>query len=747
MSYSNVNEQGEYAALVEGTQGEGDLNANTQDYYDIYGNNITGETTNNAAYMDNPTNMRIVANMSNGGGVDEEAPLGTPLTYVIGKEGEYSGSVDYGQVGERKRLYTDLKYTRYFLIYVICLLVILCYYFYYGEYARILYGTNYNGKICGKHLKNYPYLYYPLSPKTSKGEILSKYGKCLESCPTSDHLGEKQSNELVKDGDKKKKSFFEDSFFFFDKNKKREITDKKGNKTTNVVYSDYTKSTNNNLYVEYSLNSPFYDTTNIMNICYPKDKILRQKIINIIFTNRYKTFVNLFSLHNSFFFVFLFVLIAVGLSFIYLLFLHYFPTLTFHIFLISYILSVLFFPIYFIHKHLYLLFNPVKGSLFSYHYLLSILICFVILAHGIISFFMLYIYKNTYKYTSRLVEITLNFIYNMSNMLYAPIVITAISLVWFLLWTCAYIYVMTAGTLYEQRLNLELDSNGNSEIVSLQKVFYYFKSSYFFSILWIYLYFFICEILQSLNQFTISYLGAVWYFCDKNSLNYNLSAGATMRTILSYHFGSLVLSSFINLCTKHFRVFFFWTNSTLSLPFFFSDLIHSLKGRFHFVLKPISRIIDMYTISAYCEMSMTSYPYSLACHTSSKKLINSTSPAASLHGITYVLNIIFPCFTTLVVTFFSFNIFNSFQAYNDLFSPSFIPNPFFVSLTIGVLCGVITSYFITIVSTLADSVLYCFICECYQKQMIDENPLRKIYTPTLLRELILEMYEEYNTRM
>ncbi|SBS87275.1 inner membrane complex suture component, putative [Plasmodium ovale curtisi] len=476
MSYSNVNEQGEYAALVEGTQGEGDLNANTQDYYDIYGNNITGETTNNAAYMDNPTNMRIVANMSNGGGVDEEAPLGTPLTYVIGKEGEYSGSVDYGQVGERKRLYTDLKYTRYFLIYVICLLVILCYYFYYGEYARILYGTNYNGKICGKHLKNYPYLYYPLSPKTSKGEILSKYGKCLESCPTSDHLGEKQSNELVKDGDKKKKSFFEDSFFFFDKNKKREITDKKGNKTTNVVYSDYTK------------------------------------------------------------------------------------------------------------------------------------------------------------------------------------MITAISLVWFLLWTCAYIYVMTAGTLYEQRLNLELDSNGNSEIVSLQKVFYYFKSSYFFSILWIYLYFFICEILQSLNQFTISYLGAVWYFCDKNSLNYNLSAGATMRTILSYHFGSLVLSSFINLCTKHFRVFFFWTNSTLSLPFFFSDLIHSLKGRFHFVLKPISRIIDMYTISAYCEMSMTSYPYSLACHTSSKKLINSTSPAASLHGITYVLNIIFPCFTTLVVTFFSFNV-------------------------------------------------------------------------------------------
>ncbi|SBT30456.1 inner membrane complex suture component, putative [Plasmodium ovale wallikeri] len=466
MSYSNVNGQGEYAALVEGAQGEGYMNANTQDYYDMYGNNITGETINNAVYMDNPTNMGNVANTSNGGGVDEEAPLGTPLTYVIGNEGEYCGSVDYGQIGE----------------------------------------------------------------------ILSKYGKCLESCPTSDHLGEKQSNELVTDGDKKKKSFFEDSFFFFDKNKKREITDKKGNKTTNVVYSDYTK------------------------------------------------------------------------------------------------------------------------------------------------------------------------------------MITAVSLVWFLLWTCAYVYVMTAGTLYEQRLNLELDSNGNSEIVSLQKVFYYFKSSYFFSILWIYLYFFICEILQSLNQFTISYLGAVWYFCDKNSLNYNLSAGATMRTILSYHFGSLVLSSFINLCTKHFRVFFFWTNSTLSLPFFFSDLIHSLKGRFHFVLKPISRLIDMYTISAYCE-------------------------------ITYVLNIIFPCFTTLVVTFFSFNIFNSFQTYNDLFSPSFIPNPFFVSLTIGVLCGVITSYFITIVSTLADSVLYCFICECYQKQMIDENPLRKIYTPTLLRELILEMYEEYSTRM
>lgn len=84
--------------------------------------------------------------------------------------------------------------------------------------------------------------------------------------------------------------------------------------------------------------------------------------------------------------------------------------------------------------------------------------------------------------------------------------------------------------------------------------------------LWIYLYFFICEILQSLNQFTISYLGnekcsfltickchfsklksapfhmyghntypfagAVWYFCDKNSLNYNLSAGATMSNFL-----------------------------------------------------------------------------------------------------------------------------------------------------------------------------------------------------------------------
>ncbi|SCP02637.1 inner membrane complex suture component, putative [Plasmodium malariae] len=750
MSTNNMNKQGEYEALIDDGQHANANNAgmNTEEYYNIYGNNINS------------------ANINNVDSTNEHVPLGTPLTYIVGNEGEYIGNMHCENSQEKKRLLTDLKYCSFFIGYIIILLFIILYYLYYGEYARILYGTNYNGQICGKHLKKYAYLYYPLSPKSSKPDILNRYAKCVESCPTSNEYNnnKKLKNSLTKGGEKNEKnennmtsttnkkniqnikSFFENSFSFFDKNKKNVIMDKKGNTTTNVVYSDYTKSSNSNVYVEYSLNSPYYDSTNIMNICYPKDKTLREKVIYTVFTNRYKVFVNLFSFHNSFFFVFLFVFISLFLCFIYLLLLYYISTTAFHFFLISFPCLMLFCPIYFIHKHLYLIFNPVKGSFFSYHYILSILLCLAIVAHGIISFFILYLYKNTYKYTSRLISITLNFIYNMSTMLYSPIVVSLLSFIWFLISARLYVYIMTAGSTYENRIYLELDSNGNSEIVSLQKIFFYFKSSYLFSIFWIYSFFFVCEILQSLNQFTISYLGTVWYFGDKNSSNYNISGDETMKTILNHHFGSLILSSFISLSTKHMRILFFWTNSTLSLPFFFDHSIQHLKEKFQFILKPISEMIDKYTMSAYCEMSMTSYPYLQACDISSKKLVNSTSPAASLHGITYILNIIIPCFTILVVTFFSFNIFNNFQRYNDLFSPNFIPNPFFAALTIGVLCGIITSYFITVIPTLADSILYCFICECYQKQMIDESPMRKIFTPILLREFILEIYEEYNTK-
>ncbi|SBS89462.1 inner membrane complex suture component, putative (ISC3) [Plasmodium malariae] len=524
-----MNKQGEYEALIDDGQHANANNAgmNTEEYYNIYGNNINS------------------ANINNVDSTNEHVPLGTPLTYIVGNEGEYIGNMHCENSQEKKRLLTDLKYCSFFIGYIIILLFIILYYLYYGEYARILYGTNYNGQICGKHLKKYAYLYYPLSPKSSKPDILNRYAKCVESCPTSNEYNnnKKLKNSLTKGGEKNEKnennmtsttnkkniqnikSFFENSFSFFDKNKKNVIMDKKGNTTTNVVYSDYTKSSNSNVYVEYSLNSPYYDSTNIMNICYPKDKTLREKVIYTVFTNRYKIY-------------------------------------------------------------------------------------------------------------------------------------------------------------------LELDSNGNSEIVSLQKIFFYFKRT-------------------------------VWYFGDKNSSNYNISGDETMKTILNHHFGSLILSSFISLSTKHMRILFFWTNK--------------------FILKPISEMIDKYTMSAYCEMSMTSYPYLQACDISSKKLVNSTSPAASLHGITYILNIIIPCFTILVI-------FNNFQRYNDLFSPNFIPNPFFAALTIGVLCGIITSYFITVIPTLADSILYCFICECYQKQMIDESPMRKIFTPILLREFILEIYEEYNTK-
>ncbi|GAW82917.1 hypothetical protein, conserved [Plasmodium gonderi] len=737
MNYSDERRKGEYASLIERTDKGDNMNINTHDFDDNLNRN----------------NLKCGKNINNQSSENENVPLGTPLTYIVGNEGEYVGGqpMNYEHIEGNKRLHTDVKYSVYFFTYIFVLFICILYYFYHGDYARVLYGTNYNGKICGRHMKNYSYLYFPLSPKLPKMEILSKYGKCLESCPTLEERKkeEKQKEEIAETnlsgGAKSKESFFENPFSFFDKTKKETIVDKKGNRTTNVVYGDYTKSLHNNLYVEYSLNSPYYDTVNIMNICYPRDKVLRQKVINIVFTDRYKTLVNLFSFHNAVFYVFLFVFLTIILCFIYLFSLYYIPAATFHLSLTLFICSMFFYPIYFIHKHLYLLFNPIKGTFFSYHYLTSIFVCFVLLAHGIIYLFILYLYKNTYKYTHRLITVTLNFINNVSNVLYSPFIVSVFSFLWFFIWMYGYIYIMTAGALHEKRLQLELDKNGNSEIVSLQKVFHYFRSSYIFSIFWIYSYFFVCEILQSLNQFTISYLGAVWYFCDKNSVNYNLSAQATMKTILNYHLGSLILSSFINLCTKHLRVLFFWTNSTLSLPFFSNETIHNLKERFSLFLRPISNLIDKHTVVAYCEISMTSYPYLFSCYASSKKLINSTSPAASLHGITYIVNIIFPCLTTLIVTFVSFNIFNNFERYRDLVSPSFVPNPFFASFIIGVLCGEITSYFITIISTITDSILYCFICECYQKQMIDENPLRKIYTPPLLKELILEIYQDYNT--
>ncbi|CAA9990305.1 conserved Plasmodium membrane protein, unknown function [Plasmodium knowlesi strain H] len=759
MNHSDAASRGEYEALVEGVDPMGNRSIGAHDM-----------TCGSINIREDPT---------------EQVPMGTPLTYVVGNAGEHIGGnhpgrgylergshlegshhvgsyTKYDHAHENKRIHTDNKYSAYFFAYILFLSICMICYLYHGNYARILYGTNYNGKICGKDMKNHSYLYFPLSPKLSKMEILNKYGKCLESCPTSDEANkmkkEKDGEKTNHSGNadmKEKATYFDNPLFstssssyssLFVKKKSEQIMDKQGNKATNVVYSDYTKSKNNNLYVEYSLISPYYDTVNIMNICYPLDRRLREKVLNVVFTDRYNVFVNLFSFNNSFMYMFVFIVLSLLVCVLYLCCMYYLSSLSLHLALFLFSFSMLFYPLYFIHKHLYLLFHPIKGAFFSYHYSVSIFVCFGLLAHGVIFLFVLYLYRNTYKYTHRLITITLDFINSMSNLLYSPCIISAASVVWFLLWMYGYINVMTAGTLHEQRLNLELDSNGNSEIVSLQKVFHYFRSSYIFSIFWIYTYFFVCEILQSLNQFTISYLGAVWYFCDKDSLNYKLSAQATMKTILNYHLGSLILSSFINLWTKYLRVLFFWVNSTLSLPFFYSESIYKLKERFALFLRPISHLIDTHTMAAYCEISMTSYPYGLACSTSSKKLINSTSPAASLHGITYIVNIIFPCLTTLGVTFLSFNIFNNFERYGNLFSPSFVPNPFFAALTIGVLCGMITSHFITMVSTLADTILYCFICECYQKQMIDENPLRTVFTPPLLKELILEIYQEYSTR-
>lgn len=53
-----------------------------------------------------------------------------------------------------------------------------------------------------------------------------------------------------------------------------------------------------------------------------------------------------------------------------------------------------------------------------------------------------------------------------------------------------------------------------------------------------------------------------------------------LETILKYHFGSIVLSSFVNITTKHLRIIFFWINKTLSLPFFFNELIYNIKEKF-----------------------------------------------------------------------------------------------------------------------------------------------------------------------
>lgn len=417
-------------------------NNDEKNYYEIYDNNgIDGSINNNHICENNEE--------KNNQGVE----FGNSLNYTIGDK-ESFGKYCYN-INEKKNIETDIKYYSYFFISLIFLGFFILYYIYHGDYSRILYGTNYNGQICGKDLKSFKYLYYPLSPKTSKFEILKKYPKCLESCPTSD-FSEHKTDEENFDVEKKKKNFFEDKFFFpFKKNSdknKGKIIDKSGNIETNVVYADYTKGPNNNLYVEYSLNSKYYDTVNIMNICYPRDKMLRKKVINIVFTNRYKIFVNLFSLHNSFLFVFLFIIVSILLSSLYIASLYYFPKSTFYIFLISYLISIFFIPIYFIHNHLYLIFDPIKGSFFSYHYLISILISFIIIVHAFISLIVFYIYKNTYKYTSKLIGITLKFIRDISNIIYAPIIISFVSILFFFVWIYLYVQIITSGISYEQKV-------------------------------------------------------------------------------------------------------------------------------------------------------------------------------------------------------------------------------------------------------------------------------------------------------
>ncbi|ETB59750.1 hypothetical protein, variant 1 [Plasmodium yoelii 17X] len=695
-----------YEMLIEMPNTTISSNNNNEErkYYEIYGNN----KINDKDIYDNSKDRN-----------EGEFEFGSPVNYTIGNKNS-SEKYCYN-INEKKKIETDIKYCGYFFISLIFLLFFILYYIYYGNYSRILYGTNYNGLICGKDLKSFKYLYYPLSPKTSKLEILNKYPKCLESCPTSDFSNKNKTDEDNLYGEKKKKNFFEENFFFPFKNNgdknKGKIIDKNGNIETSVIYTDYTKGPNNNLYVEYLLNSKYYDTVNIMNICYPRDKMLREKVINVVFTNRYKIFVNLFSLHNSFFFVFLFIIVSILLSFLYIASLYYFPKFTFYIFIIFYLISIFFIPIYFVHNHLYLIFDPIKGSFFSYHYLISILTSFIMIIHAVISLIIFYIYKNTYKYTSKLIAITLKFIHDISNIIYAPIIISFVSILFFCVWIYLYVQIITSGMSYDQKLDLDLDSNGSSKILSLQKMFYYFKSSYLFSILWVCIYFFICEMLQSLNQFTICHLGTVWYFSDKKKSECNQNVVEEMKTIMKYHFGTIVLSSFINLATKHLRVLFFWINKTLSLPFFFNELIYNIKERFHFILNPMSKIVDMYTTSAYCEMSMTLYPYVTSCHISSKKLTNSTSPAAALHGISYITNIIFPGFTTMIITFFAFNIFNNFQTYNNIFSPRYIPNPFFSALVIkkkeaklGFTHGMLLFCFVLFCTQLQKRLFIFFIC-------------------------------------
>ncbi|KOB58763.1 hypothetical protein PFHG_00510 [Plasmodium falciparum HB3] len=306
MNYIEMEER-EYKPLIEEVDNGNNIIINNKEYYNMYeNNNINNDNIN----------------------IHERVPLGTPLTYISGNPGDYIQHIDMYNVEEekkgKKRLATDIKYFNYFVTYFMISLIIIFYYFYYGKYSRILYGINYNGKICGKDLHKYPYLYFPLTPKNPKPEILSTYAKCLESCPSS-NIVSKDIADLNKDKNKDKNKYFVESYFFSYKknnnNNNNIVIDKRGNSATNIVYSDYTKSPNNNLYVEYSLNSPYYDTVNIMNICYPKDKLLREKVAKIIFTDRYKTFVNLFSLHNSFIFIFLFVfttiIIGITLNFIY----------------------------------------------------------------------------------------------------------------------------------------------------------------------------------------------------------------------------------------------------------------------------------------------------------------------------------------------------------------------------------------------------------------------------------------------
>lgn len=175
-------------------------NNDEKNYYEIYDNNgIDGSINNNHICENNEE--------KNNQGVE----FGNSLNYTIGDK-ESFGKYCYN-INEKKNIETDIKYYSYFFISLIFLGFFILYYIYHGDYSRILYGTNYNGQICGKDLKSFKYLYYPLSPKTSKFEILKKYPKCLESCPTSD-FSEHKTDEENFDVEKKKKIFLRISFFF-----------------------------------------------------------------------------------------------------------------------------------------------------------------------------------------------------------------------------------------------------------------------------------------------------------------------------------------------------------------------------------------------------------------------------------------------------------------------------------------------------------------------------------------------------